>query len=228
MDECALVTAESPPWNLECPLVHSTGPISIIHAEQDKVWVDSCAGVNPGDTVSQTTYTSMLPDLFEAFESFWSRLWNKHADVPDSQWDNIIGFAASQLRPLPFSRPVFTTNSVRRCLLRKSARSATGLDGVARADLLALSDPDLVLLMRTFDLAGCFGVWPQQTLNGYVRSLAKTIDPQGVGHYRPITVFSTWYRAWSSICARHWISQLSSVVDPFLCGNVVGCRAGMV
>ena len=227
-DECALVTAESPSWNLECPIIHSTGPISIIHAEQDKVWVDSCAGVNPGDMVSQTTYTSMLPDLFEAFESFWSRLWNKHADVPDSQWDNIIGFAASQLRPLPPSRPVFTTNSVRRCLLRKSARSATGLDGVARADLLALSDPDLTLLLRTFDLAGCSGVWPQQTLNGYVRSLAKTIDPQGVGHFRPITVFSAWYRTWSSISARHWIAQLSSVVDPFLCGNAVGCRAGMV
>ena len=30
------------------------------------------------------------------------------------------------------------------------------------------------------------------------------------------------------IAARHWLSRLSHVVDPFLCGNVVGCRAGMV
>ena len=65
-------------------------------------------------------------------------------------------------------------------------------------------------------------------LNGYVRSLAKNADPQGVGHFRPITVFSAWYRTWSSVAARHWLAQLSAVVDPFLCGNAVGCRAGMV
>lgn len=206
--------------------MHSSGPLSIIHAEQDKIWVDSCAGVHPGDEVSQTSFTSDLCDLFQAFESFRSSLWNKHASVPDSQWDDIIGFAATQLRPMAPSQPAFTTNSVRRCLLRKTARSATGLDG--RADLLALSDTDLGLPLRTFDLAGRFGTWPQQTLNGYVRSLAKNSDPQSVGHFRPITVFSAWYRTWSSVAARHWLAQLSAVVDPFLCGNAVGCRAGMV
>ena len=126
------------------------------------------------------------------------------------------------------SRPTFSVNSIRRCLKRKSSRSATGLDGVSRLDLLALGDADLQLLLHTLSCAGQTGAWPQQVLNGYVRSLAKTEDPLEVGHYRPITVFSQWYRAWSSISARHWLAQLSQVVDPFLCGNVVGCRAGMV
>ena len=91
--------------------MHSSGPLSIIHAEQDKIWVDSCAGVHPGDEVSQTSFTSDLCDLFHAFESFWSSLWNKHASVPDSQWDDIIGFAATQLRPMAPSQPAFTTCS---------------------------------------------------------------------------------------------------------------------
>ena len=129
---------------------------------------------------------------------------------------------------MPSSSPVFSVNSVRRCLRRKSSKAATGLDGVARADLLALADSDLQLLLRTFSCAGQTGEWPQQVLNGYVRSLAKTEDPLIVGHYRPITVFSLWYRTWSSIAARHWLAQLSQIVDPFLCGNVVGCRAGLV
>ena len=117
-EECALVTVQSPAWNLDLPVIHPSGPISIIHAEQDKVWVDSCASVSPGDVLSQTTFTSDLPDLFAAFESFWSGLWNKHESVPDSQWDQIISFAASQLRPMPPSQPTFSANSVRRCLKR--------------------------------------------------------------------------------------------------------------
>lgn len=228
MEECALVTDREVAWDPEVPLAHRAGPVSIIHAEGDKVWVDSCANVEIGDSVSQTSFTTSLPDLFAAFESHWTALWNKHSDVPASQWDDIVQFAATQLRPLPPSSPVLSVNSVRRCLRRKSSKAATGLDGVARADLLALSDSDLQLLMRTFACAGHTGVWPQQVLNGYVRSLAKNDDPLTVGHYRPITVFSLWYRTWSSISARHWLAQLSQTVDPFLCGNVVGCRAGMV
>ena len=190
--------------------------------------MDSCANVEVGDVLTQTSFTTSLPDLFAAFESHWAALWNKHADVPESQWDAIIQFAALHLRPMPSSSPVFSVNSVRRCLRRKSSKAATGLDGVARADLLALADSDLQLLLRTFSCAGQTGEWPQQVLNGYVRSLAKTEDPLIVGHYRPITVFSLWYRTWSSIAARHWLAQLSQIVDPFLCGNVVGCRAGLV
>ena len=228
LDECAIVIDTPTEWNLEVPLAHRSGPLSIIHAEEDKIWIDSCANVDVGDTVSQTTFTTSLTDLFEAFESHWTALWHKHVDVPESQWDDIVQFAACHLQPLPPSCPKFSTGTVRRCLQRKSSRSATGLDGVARSDLLALLEPDLEVLLRTFSCAGQTGCWPQQVLNGYVRSLAKTEDPLCVGHYRPITVFSVWYRTWSSISARHWLSQLSAVVDPFLCGNVVGCRAGMV
>ena len=227
-DECALIIAEPANWNPDAPVMHSSGPLGLIHAEADKVWVDSCSGVAIGDVLSQTSFTTSLPALFEAFESFWRHLWNQHAAVPPSQWDAIIQFASTQLSPLPSSQPAFTVQSVRRCLTRKSARSATGLDGVSRVDLLALADSDLTLLLRTFHLAGLHGEWPSQVLNGYVRSLAKVPDPESVGQYRPITVFSIWYRTWSSISARHWLAQLSQVVDPLLCGNAVGCRAGMV
>ena len=227
-DECAVITDKPEAWNPDVPVMHSTGPLQIIHADHDKLWVDSCAGVFPGDTLHQTSFTVRLPALFEAFETYWKGLWNQHASVPDSQWDDIVQFAAAQLRPMPASAPSFTVNAVRRCVQRKSARSATSLDGVSRRDVLALSDSDLGLLLRVFHVSGLTGAWPQQVLNGYVRSLAKISDPLVVGHYRPITVFSVWYRAWSSVAARHWLAQLADVTDPFLCGNATGCRAGMV
>ena len=227
-EECAVITDTPATWNPEAPVMHSNGPLQIIHAEHDKIWVDSCAGVLPGDSLHQTSFTVKLPALFEAFETYWKGLWNQHASVPDSQWDDIVQFAASQLRPMPASAPTFTINSVRRCIQRKSTRSATSLDGVSRRDVLALSDSDLGLLLRVFHVSGLTGAWPQQVLNGYVRSLAKISGPLVVGHYRPITVFSVWYRAWSSVAARHWLAQLADVTGPFLCGNATGCRAGMV
>ena len=226
--ECAVVTADTVDWDLEMPVMHPSGPLTVIHAEADKLWIDSCAGIVEGDPLTQTQHTVSLPALFDAFESYWKQLWNQHAHVPPSQWDDILAFAATQLQPMAPSAPSFTVNSVRRCVQRKSARSATSLDGVARSDVLALSDVDLSLLLRVFHVAGQSGEWPEQVLHGYVRSLAKIPEPTGVGHYRPITVFSTWYRAWSSIAARHWLAQLGGVIDPFLCGSAPGCRAGMV
>ena len=53
-DECAIVTDKAPEWNCEAPILHTTGPLSIIHSEQDKIWVDSCSGVQPGDEVMRS------------------------------------------------------------------------------------------------------------------------------------------------------------------------------
>ena len=227
-DEVAVTLDRTMPWNPGVPILHGLNPLPVIHFEDDKVWLESCANLEVGDTLTQTKQLGKLDDLFHAFESQWSALWNRHAEVPDSQWDQILDFAKASLRPVEPSRPTISVGSIRRAVQSKSKHAATGLDGVSRADLLNLSDPDLATLSQVYQLALTTGSWPQQALNGYVRSLAKVEDPSEVGHFRPITVFSNVYRTWSSISARHWLSQLSPVVDPFLCGNTSGCRAGMV
>ena len=158
----------------------------------------------------------------------WAQLWNRHQNVPASQWDQIIAFARAQLRKVDGAPPDISEAAVRSTLRSKSKHAATSLDGVSRADLLALTSPDLALLCKVFAHATDSGAWPAQVLKGYVRSLAKTEEPSTVNHFRPITVFSNVYRTWSSIAARHWLKLVSDVVDPLLCGNTVGGRASMV
>lgn len=226
--ECAVVTEEAVSWYPNVPIMHNGTPLEVIFGEHDKLWLTSCHDIQPGDLLSQRKLVGRLPELFEAFEQQWSSLWNRHQHVHASQWDQIVDFARAQLRPVVAEPPAINPAVVLSTLKSKSKHAATSLDGVSRADILALTPSDLQLLCQTYDLACSTGTWPEQVLKGYVRSLAKVEEPTQVSHFRPITVFSNLYRTWSSIAARHWLSSVSEVVDPLLCGNTVGGRASMV
>lgn len=226
--ECAVVTVTAVPWRSDAPILHDSKPLEVIHAEDDKLWLQSCHNIQPGDQLTQRRLVGRLQELFDAFESQWAKLWNRHDNVPDSQWDQILDFARRSLRPVSAELPAITPESIRATLQRKSRHAATGLDGVSRSDLLALTPDDLSLLCQVYQHATESGAWPDQVLKGYVRSLAKVEDACEVGHFRPITVFSNVYRSWSSVAARHWLRHLSGSVDSFLCGNTSGGRAAMV
>ena len=226
--DCAVITTEAVSWYPDAPIMHEGQPLEVIHWDTDKLWLQSCHSIQPGDALTQRRLMGQLPDLFAAFEDQWSRLWNRHAEVPASQWDQIIGFARSQLQKVEGGSLDLSADAITSTLRSKSKHAATSLDGVSRADLLALSQPDIRLLSKVYVQATATGSWPAQALKGYVRSLAKVDDPSTVSHFRPITVFSNLYRTWSSIAARHWLKLVSEVVDPLLCGNTVGGRASMV
>eukprot|EP00435_Cladocopium_sp_Y103_P022951 s31_g5.t1 len=227
-DECAVDLAPPVKWLPDVPILHGSAPLAVIHVADDKLWLESCHGLAIGDQLSQRRQLGCLPELFQAFETQWSSLWNRHQHVPASQWTQILDFARQHLRPVSSPAPALDVGLLRRTLQRKSKHAATGLDGVSRADLLALSDTDFAVLSQVYHTAHATGTWPCQTLQGYVRSLAKVDTPMEVGHFRPITVFSNVYRLWSSVVARHWLRAVSSSVDAFLCGNTVGGRAAMV
>ena len=227
-EECAVVTTEAVSWYPDVPILHNGQPLTVICRDSDKLWLESCHDIQPGDTLTQKKLVGRLPDLFDAFEQQWAKLWNRHADIPASQWDQIVEFARTQLQPVVADPPDISAAAVSRTLKSKSKHAATSLDGVSRSDVLALKPQDLELLCRAYGLICSSGCWPDQTLKGYVRSLAKVDDPTQVSHFRPITVFSNFYRTWSSIAARHWLKLVSDVVDPLLCGNTVGGRAAMV
>lgn len=227
-DECALEFSQPVDFVASRPLVADSGLVQIIHVEADKVWVDSCGGISPGQTVWQKSCVGQIEELFTAFEQQWSALWNRHESVPASQWQSILDFAQTHVRPVSATPPSLSVQSLRRCVRRKSKHAAVGLDGVSRADVLALHDAELASLLKVYGHACSSGTWPEQMLHGYVRSLAKIPDPETVSHYRPITVFSFLYRSWSSIAAKHWLQHVSKLVDPFLFGSTSGGRAAMV
>ena len=76
-----------------------------------------------------------------------------------------------------------------------------------------------------FRRAEATGQWPQQVLNGSIKSLAKISNPSTPNHFRPVTIFSLVYRAWSSAQSRYLLSALDPVLSPLLLGNRKGKKA---
>ena len=160
--DSAVVLTHPVNWHAQAPLLHNGVPLQLIHAEGDKVWLDSCQDIQPGDEITQKRLVGTLPELFQAFESQWTALWNRHAAVPESQWHQILEFAKAQLRPVSVCPPVYDVQSVKRTLQRKSKYAATSLDGVSRHDLLTLPEHDLRVLCKVYNQAmtsAMSGLW---------------------------------------------------------------------
>eukprot|EP00435_Cladocopium_sp_Y103_P067936 s1011_g30.t1 len=66
----------------------------------------------------------------------------------------------------------------------------------------------------------------QVALMGHVTCLQKKLGSFAVANYRPVVVFSLWYRLWGCLRARHYLAQLEQVADfpafGFLTGR--GCK----
>lgn len=69
----------------------------IIHAESDCLWLDRVDGLRPGLTVTQCVKKGSLDDLFKMFRDEWTSRWNRHSQVPASQWNQIVNFAQHAL-----------------------------------------------------------------------------------------------------------------------------------
>ena len=204
----------------QAPFAFPCGTKSPFMVTPDTVWLDSIKGIEVGDVAHQVTRLGSLPALFDAFESYWADFWCKHDGIPPSQWADVLSFAKEVLRPVQSAPCEVTRATFRATVLGKSVHAATGLDGVSRSDLLNLCDSEVDSMLSMFARgAHLTGEWPQQCLNGAVKSLAKVDDPVHVGSYRPVTIFALPYRTWGSIQSRFWIQQLDLVLDPFVSGN---------
>ena len=188
-------------------------------SDHDQVWASDVSAVRPGDTVVQTTYLGSLPAVFQAFREQWQARWCRHDHLPHSHWQQILDFAARVLPCHPFPHLEVTPELVVAEAHRKKPRSATGLDGISRSDVLMACPQTLRSLVAMFERAETDGEWPQQVLCGRVASLAKTVNASTVSQYRPITVLSMCYRIWTSLQARYALHHADSWADAFAFGN---------
>ena len=229
-DESAIEFKHPVEWDELTPFVHRGMPMEVIVSTDDKLWLEHVDQIHPGDTVVQHAGTGRLEDVFEAFITQWSIRWAKHDLIPDSQWDQVVGFAHQHLRPVVAPEVSWDVPLLKSTVHHKKVRSACGLDGVTRADLLALRPCHHHSILSLFHRVECDGSWPWpvQPLDGVVKSLAKVPCPMGTNDYRPITILGMLYRTWSSVHARHWLKHLDEALDPFVMGNRTGCRSSHV
>ena len=114
-----------------------------IQANGTQVWFVDIRDIQPGHEVRQTVYTGQATELFRTFGNEWSKRWDRHKDVPSSQWEQICNFGRQVFNHQPIDLPSWDRNLLQLEISRKKSQSATGLDGVSISDLKVM--PGVVL-----------------------------------------------------------------------------------
>ena len=224
-DDVAIIVDPPQEWDEHLPLVVQGLPITPTYVTADCLWLESIQSLEVGQVLTQTRGVGRLDCVFEVFIDYWSKFWCKHADTPISHWDTILQFARDRLPRISVEPLNITVPLVRATLKSKKARSARGLDGVGRDDVLNLTSNEMQSLVSLYNRAALTGEWPCQVVQGLVKSLAKKPDPMDAPDYRPISIFSVVYRLWSSMQSRFWLGRISNVLSSTLSGNRNGHQA---
>ena len=225
-DESAVVLKNPVHWRPTEGFFLNDAPLEVFHAEPDKIW-GQIASAAVGDVVSQQRPIADLPGLFRAFGDEWSRRWMKHEAIDVDHWQAVLESLPPQSSPAYCLEPL-CVSKWKAAIQAKHAHSATGPDGVSRADLLALPEDHTISLLALCRRAELTGDWPRQMLDARVSALEKLPDAATVMQYRPICVLSVAYRTWSSLRAREALQHLEKIAPPTLFGNMPGRSAGCV
>eukprot|EP00438_Fugacium_kawagutii_P026061 Skav206839 [mRNA] locus=scaffold637:186877:191724:- [translate_table: standard] len=220
-DESAVILEPPATFHADQPIHTSAGPLSVLHAEPDKLWLASVDSVNPGMQVLQDKYVGSLVTLFEQFTDAWRERWDKHCDVPESRWDVINTFIEDHVQQCPLMEyaPIDYDRWIS-SLKRKPTKCATGPDGLSKHDLLALPRDLTEEILRILTAVEAGQAWPQQWITGLIHSLEKVPHASKVGQFRPICVFSLAYRNWSSIRSREAIQHIARWAPPTIFGSL--------
>ena len=158
-----------------------------------------------------------IPTISQSFclrkKSFWEKRWWKQTLPAPSDWDRMFAFAEAYLPRKQMNYSRITTPQWVEANQRYTKRSARGLDGVDRRDLQwmhpQLMDELVELLNRCEDEAS----WPQMLRSGSVYPLPKRAEGATVGDYRPVILYPTTYRSWSSLRAKECLRHVHSLAD---------------
>ena len=218
-EELALELQTPVEWHPDLPIHTSEGPVSLIHAEADKIWVHDLPNLQPGAKLYQELYIGHLHDMFTAFQQEWVIRWDRHLHTPESAWDPLLMEEHVPVGPpLPYA-PI-TIDEWHHCLRSKKRTAAVGPDGWSRADLQAMPADLTKCLLAILEAVESGRPWPQSLMLGLIHNLQKHEFASTVAHYRPITLCSLIYRCWSSIRARQLLKHFSLQAASTICGNM--------
>lgn len=228
-DNFAIVVHPEQQWQTELPVWVGGNKTQIIHAEPDKLWLESITGLQPNQKVLQEETIGNILDLFSRFGKEWSARWDRHLSTDDSFWDPILDFAHSVFEQKPAMEYSPITLEQWRAELRKKKRhAAVGPDGMTKQDLLMLPTDLTLRLLDILAKVEQKTPWPIQMVTGFVVALEKTPGAVKVGQFRPITIFSLAYRVWGSIRAKQILLHLSSFAPMTCTGNLPNRFAAQV
>eukprot|EP00438_Fugacium_kawagutii_P032771 Skav206040 [mRNA] locus=scaffold1314:836404:840515:- [translate_table: standard] len=156
-------------------------------------------GLEAGATMHVTNLQGTTTEIHAAFCAEWKKRWDYHRHLQPDHWDVVLDWMDAALpsgsmttQPISLPRWVSTVAA-------KKKHSATGMDGISRANLLGLPDALQTSVLQIVHHAEQHGEWAPQLMHGSIHSLAKVEDAEEVGQYRPVTILPLIYRCWSTI-----------------------------
>eukprot|EP00438_Fugacium_kawagutii_P028053 Skav235471 [mRNA] locus=scaffold1269:186149:190810:+ [translate_table: standard] len=219
-DPNTAVVEESVDFDVATPVMVHHEPVWLLDQLEKKLWFEEDHSLAPGDVIHQSKILGQVSEIHAAFETQWTKRWDRHREVDPSKWDPICEFIDVAVPQGKLDLPPITLEQWMRVIRSKKARSAMGLDGVSRKDLLQLPPVYHQRLLLLFDRIEQTAKWPKQFLEGAVYSLAKITDAEQVSHYRPITVLPMLFRIWSTIRARTILRHIATLAKDSMKGNM--------
>ena len=167
----------------------------------------------------QASAASTAVELNRVFVDFWAPIWCRDKGLARSDpaaWASFL----HNLPPAPPQAQGLSVNMLDSSLWAKQIRRlkngrATGYCGFSPEELKTLPPVAVDHLAQLFACCETCG-FPTHLTQATVHVLAKVDEPQHIGQGRPITVYATIYRLWSSVAARsilqHWAAWLPESV----------------
>ena len=180
----------------------------------------------PGHQLSVVRPITDVPSIHKTLLDFWLPRWQSLGSVPDDAWDRIVQFTRAFIPAGRVSPPDFDLHDYRAAFRQKSALRTGGPDGWHKMDVISLPDCLLADMISLYHKVEQGYAWPDQILRGHVFCLQKAPNVFEAANFRPVVLFSLWYRLWNSMQARHYLTQLEQLAHfpafGFLAGR--GCQ----
>ena len=193
VDEGSVIVDSSQAIQNATVLETRTGPMHVIHIEEQQIWFTSPHTLVVGDVVAEVNMKGQIHEIHQAFVDEWTQRWDRHRNLAPHHWKDILDLTETLLQCPPMELKPITLQRWKSTIKAKKPSSATGLDGVSRRDLLAFPDQLHLQIIAILEQAESTGQWPEQLLCGSVHSLEKVPNAQSVSQYRPITIIPLVY-----------------------------------
>ena len=215
-----------PPGALKpgAPVFSATGLVQVERLEQGSLTSEGPSLPQVGATLVQEEPIADRQAIFEAFSAEWEARWDKHKQIPESRWTPFTEWVRNQV-PKPkgtMPLPDITVSHWKSEIKRKKGKTASGLDGISREDLLNMPDSIHACLISVLHKVeqGC--PWPTACMQGVIAALQKEPDAKWVNAFRPITVLALPYRCWASLRCKQLIRWITRHAPDTLIGNRPG------
>lgn len=194
-DQPAVVRRVGQAYQVECDLLLCSGQTLSCH-----------------QTISETSH------IQEKLAQLWSPYWNRHSEVSDDRWAEIVDFGVRFLPSGVFSLPAVTRSDWHKAIHKFKLSAAAGPCGWARSDLHNLLPSHVDDILELFEMIEAGVPWPTQCSTGLIHCLQKKADRFSVEGFRPITITSMLFRVYAGIRAGQLLHQISQLTDQFQCG----------